>query len=386
LDKIIDKYLTGTITRVELKQLLSWLKDPANKDLFTKQVGEHYQLNLLLQKDESDTEYVKLLNKLEQPSKDAKIVRIPYQKWFTRAAILVGAIGLGYYFFQNSNQLTDPLTDENVITLTQEDGRVRVIRADRDGKILSNEGEVVATQSGAILNYQDVDPTTEKMGSPESVSYNELIVPNGKRIQLVLSDGTMVHLNAGSTLKYPVRFLRSGPRKVFLDGEAFFEVTRDVEHPFTVKAQNIEITVLGTQFNVNSYSSDRVVNTVLAEGSVEINHSDDLNINQIRLTPNQIASFDRSEKRIRVGQVDANEYIAWTRGELWFQSRTFPEILKVLERHYDVTINNHYSYLDNQKFFARFDSQTIEQVLQLFQNSESFSYTIKGNIIEINRP
>ncbi len=385
MDKIIDKYLTGTITKAELKQLLAWLKDDRNMDLFTERVGEQYQLNLLLQKDESDTEFAALLKRIGQRSKD-KVERPGYRKWYARAAIFIGVIGLGYYFFHNSGQQPEPVLPENTIILTQEDGTVRIIREDNEGMIVTNNGKVVANQSGATINYRDIDHTGENGGGTGSLTYNELNVPNGKRIQLVLSDGTTVHLNAGTTLKYPVRFLETFPRDVFLDGEAFFEVARDPEHPFRVNAQNIQIKVLGTKFNVNSYSADRVINTVLAEGSVEINEVGELNSNPVLLKPNQIASYNVSHRSMQVDNVNVSEYIAWTRGELWFQSRTFPEILKVLERHYDVTISNNYRYLDDQKFFARFDSQTIEQVLDLFQKSEPFEYEIKGNNIEINRP
>ena len=385
MDKKIDKYLTGTITKAELKQLLAWLKDDRNMDLFTERVGEQYQLNLLLQKDQSDTEFAALLKRIGQRSK-AKVGRPGYRKWYARAAIFIGVIGLGYYFFHNSGQQPEPVLPENTIILTQEDGTVRIIREDNEGMIVTNDGKVVANQSGATINYRDIDHTGENGGGTGSLTYNELNVPNGKRIQLVLSDGTTVHLNAGTTLKYPVRFLETFPRDVFLDGEAFFEVARDPEHPFRVNAQNIQIKVLGTKFNVNSYSADRVINTVLAEGSVEINEVGELNSNPVLLKPNQIASYDVSHRSMQVDNVNVSEYIAWTRGELWFQSRTFPEILKVLERHYDVTISNNYRYLDDQKFFARFDSQTIEQVLNLFQKSEPFEFVIKGNNIEINRP
>jgi ferric-dicitrate binding protein FerR (iron transport regulator) len=104
------------------------------------------------------------------------------------------------------------------------------------------------------------------------------------------------------------------------------------------------------------------------------------------LTPEHIAFWNKKEPQISINEVDVNEYTAWTKGVLIFKVRTFSEIIKVLERHYDVAITNNYTELNNQRFFAKFDIETIDQVLASFQDSEPFDIKKEGNKISITKP
>src|SRR5690606_15066526 len=130
----------------------------------------------------------------------------------------------------------------------------------------------------------------------EVLIYNELVVPYGKRMKLILSDSSIVHINSGTRLKYPVKFLKNKDRKVFLEGEAFFEVSKSKTASFIVNTDNIDIRVLGTRFNVSSYANDNSVYTVLVEGSVELNTTDSAKNDEKKyvLIPGQIASWDKS--------------------------------------------------------------------------------------------
>ena len=115
---------------------------------------------------------------------------------------------------------------------------------------------MVGNQNGNKIVY-DTETTLEKL------VYNTIKIPYGKRFELQLSDGTIVHLNSGTTLKYPVKFIASGNRQVFLDGEAFFDVAKDKTHPFVVNADNLNVRVLGTHFNVSNYPEDKLTDIVL---------------------------------------------------------------------------------------------------------------------------
>ena len=138
------------------------------------------------------------------------------------------------------------VSDTESITIQLEDGNTQIINENRTSQLIDKNGNVLGQQSGNQLVYNsDV--------KNDVLVYNTLTVPYGKQFELQLSDGTNVHLNAGTSLKYPVKFVKGKNREVFLNGEAFFNVAKEVNHPFIVNANEIDVRVLGTQFNISSY-------------------------------------------------------------------------------------------------------------------------------------
>src|SRR5690606_25698590 len=128
-------------------------------------------------------------------------------------------------------------------------------------------------------------------------------IPKGKKFQIQLSDGTLVHLNAGSSLRYPVDFLSEGPRQVFLSGEAYFDVAKNASNPFIVNVDDLEVRVLGTQFNVSAYSEDEYIDVVLVEGSVNLNKKEG---DMVELSPGQKGSYKQNSDSITVNEVNAS--------------------------------------------------------------------------------
>lgn len=384
LKKLIRKYFTNSLTDSESEKLLKLLQKQSNQELFKKYAKDYYDLNLAFQEMNLDEEYLKLLRKNKKITYPQ---RNPSNKWYYKvAASLVILFGLGYYFvltIKNSDLDTLDIP-KDVITITLGDDEVRIIQEDGTEKLLDKNGKIIGTQNGTLISYDN----TAGSSAEEGLIYNELSIPNGKTFQLKLSDGSKIHLNAGSTLKYPIKFLDDANRHVFLDGEAYFEIAKDEARPFIVNTSQINIMALGTEFNVNSYNEDAVAHTVLVEGSVGLYSKDtsfDKGVSTI-LSPRQKATWNKLEKLVQVDEIEVYEYIAWTKGQLLFKIRPFSEIIKVLERHYDVTITNNYRHLDNLRFFATFDIETIDQVMTSFQNSEPFSYIRNGNHIIIDEP
>lgn len=368
-----------------MEQLKVWLQKEKNQIKFKHIVESHYQINLSAQDIDLEKEYSILLKKLESK----KIVRKrSYTAWYKIAAIFIGILGLGYLMYLTSQSPNETYVDENIITIRQDNGNIQVIEEDGSVEIVDSNGKIVGKQNGTQLDYKNVVAGDSMATSNETLTYNELIVPYGKRMKLILSDSTIVHINSGTRLKYPVKFIRNQDRKVFLEGEAFFEVTQNKTNPFIVNADQIDVRVLGTKFNVSSYLDDDAVSTVLVEGSVELNTTNSANedTDKYLLEPGQIGSWDKSINNMQIAETDVNEYTSWINGQIIFKIRPFPEIIKVLERHYDVSITNNYRFLDSQQFFAKFDTETIEQVMTYFQSSIPFSYTRVGDEIIINKP
>lgn len=383
---LIDKYLNDSINGVELERLKVWLLKKKNQDKFKAILENHYYINLGLQEVDLEIEYSMLLKKIEGRTIISN--KRSYAWWYKRAAIFIGFLGLGYMVYWTTKIDKEIHIDENSITIIQENGNTQVIKEDGSVEIVDRNGRTIGKQNGTQLDYKNVVSGNRDQLPDEVLTYNELVVPYGKRMKLILSDSSIVHINSGTRLKYPVKFLKNKDRMVFLEGEAFFEVSKSKTASFIVNTDNIDIRVLGTKFNVSSYANDNAVNTVLVEGSVELNATGSAKKDNEKyvLIPGEIASWDKSINNMEIAKTDVNEYTSWINGQIIFRIRPFPEIIKVLERHYDITITNNYPLLDNQQFFAKFDTETIEQVMTYFQSSIPFSYTRVGDEIIINEP
>ena len=157
-----------------------------------------------------------------------------------------------------------------------------------------------------------------------------------------------------------------------LVGEAYFDVKRDSIQPFKVIANDMEVEVLGTQFNISNYPQETFVRTVLVEGSVRLNSK---NIDkQVLLKPNQMAEMNKTASKISVADVKPSLYVGWTQGKLIFRNNSFDEICRALERKYAVKIELNNDRLKTAFFDASFDVETLEEVLESFQHSYPFEY------------
>ena len=219
----------------------------------------------------------------------------------------------------------------------------------------------------------------------DKLVYNELEIPYGKIFHVELSDGTLVHLNSGTKLRYPVKFLKGRKREVFIDGEAYFKVTKDRRHPFIVNADAVAVEVFGTEFNVSSYREDKEIKTVLVEGSVSLSNSVEPK-DKVMLEPGQKAAWDKSAHNTEIEEVDVGLYTGWIKGEMIFRNAIFEDMTKILERRYNVSIQNNSELLRNKRLNARFNVnvESIEEVLESLNEVQAFDYKIKGHNIAID--
>lgn len=242
--------------------------------------------------------------------------------------------------------------------------------------------------------------------NPDDVVFNELIVPAGAKTQLTLSDGSKVWLNGGSKLIYPSNF-NAKTRDVQLDGEAYFDISENKSKPFIVHASSIQIKVLGTAFNVKSYSEDKTIETTLVRGLVEISGiKNSLNTEPLLIKPNQKATFIKQNGNLSIGsktniqapkenlkkiisidvrQVNTVPIISWKDKTLVFENATFEEIALKLERWFGVKINLLNDDLKDFKYKGRFNhNETIYQVLEVIKVTTPINYEVKNYEIYIN--
>ena len=251
------------------------------------------------------------------------------------------------------------------------DGSVRIIEENSLITLKDSKGTVLGQQKGNEIVYSDAEVGDELV-------YNTLKVPFGKKFELRLSDGTKAFLNAGSSLKYPVKFLRNQDRNVYITGEAFLEVAKDTIRPFIVNTEKMNVRVLGTKFNVSSYPEDDNSEVVLVEGAVSLYmaNADYDPSKEVLLEPGYKGSFSKKRNEISKDSVITSLYTSWMKGELIFRNMSFNNIIKKLERHYNVVIVNNNTELAAKKFNANFGEAPLERVLQELQANYGVEYTI----------
>ena len=372
--ELIGKYLDGKTTLEEVKLLVNYYESFQKDHDWVEELGsEEIIKNRVL---------INILEVLQEDEvKKPKVITFNYRSLLKYAAIFIMAFGLGYMFVETFGSKDVPLLviPDEAITLQLEDGKTIVLDNTAEKNITNAKGELVGVQKQDKLYVND-DAIAEEL------VYNEIKIPLGKRFELVLSDGTNVHLNAGSTLRFPNKFLASHDRKVFLNGEAYFDVAHNEQHPFIVNAEALDIRVLGTEFNVSSYFEDEFTNTVLVEGSVAVYESSQEYVQgEVRtLEPGYGALWDRSRETLSVESVDTDFYTSWRTGKLRFKNRPFKNLRVKLERQYNVTIINNNEQLENQIFNMHFDIEDINEVLKTLNESYAIDYTIEDNKIIIN--
>ncbi|WP_299557370.1 FecR family protein [Seonamhaeicola sp.] len=375
--RLIIQYLTKQATLSERNELELWLEDSKNYEIFKDYVKSNYLIDLnmdMFDADDSKKQFLELINK------EKKVFRLRrYTRMMKYAAAIIVFVGMGYLYqagyFSPAPEVIIP---EDSITLQLENGNIEIINEDGVSQILDAEGNVVGEQKGKQLVY---DKNTET----EELVYNTLTVPFGKQFQVQLSDGTDVHLNAGTSLRYPVKFINGQQRQVFLIGEAFFDVTSDVKHPFIVNADELNVEVLGTEFNVSAYPEDAITDVVLVEGSVGLYTDTNTLAESVKIVPGIKGTLNKKTEDIVTEEVDVSIYTSWMQGALVFRDMTFENIVKKLERRYNMKIVITNKNLKNEIFSATFKEEPpIEKILEAFDKSFGVKYTIKNNAIFIN--
>lgn len=214
----------------------------------------------------------------------------------------------------------------------------------------------------------------EKGHLTEQLSDMEVEAPLGGRINFKLSDGTKVWLNHGSKLKYPFRF-EGENRKVFLTGEAFFDVVHNKAVPFIVGTNHIEVKATGTAFNVSAYSNDSFVETTLVEGKVIINK---YNTNKVirELSPKECLKFDFQSNKYLIASENTEKNIAWKDGQLVFKNDLIEDIAQKLARWYNIEVEIIDSKIKKFTCTATFTDETLTQVLDLMTLATPVSYKL----------
>lgn len=212
-----------------------------------------------------------------------------------------------------------------------------------------------------------------KNSDASSEIYNEVFAAFGTRSCVVLADSTVVWLNAGSSLRYPVKFINK-TRKVYLSGEAYFEVESDLKRPFIVQTKNIEVKATGTKFNVNEYHNDTIMHVTLVSGKVSIKENNANSSFYSELKPNQVLMYNKTSKERSISNDDVYKYIAWKDGKLIIRKEKLSNVLNRISRIFNVEIEIQDKELEGYIYRATFQDESLEEILRLLKLSAPIKY------------
>lgn len=366
ISNLIITYLNGNATEEEVKLIFEWIDaSQANKEEFIA-LKKAWILSANTNSDQK-LAWKNLKNKINK-TKPKK-----YKAWFKYAALLILCLAIGKI---TSTLLNKEEQQPNAIVLETKDTSIKIEL--NKAHVTTAQGQVIAKQNNNEIIYKPEQTT-------KPLEYHTLKIPLGKTFKVTLSDGTKVHLNSGTTFKYPKQFSQNSNRLVYLEGEAFFEVESDKSRPFIVNINNIGIEVLGTKFNLNSYPERKATECVLVEGSVKA-FSLNQTSNNVLLTPNHKASWHDASNTFKLNKVDTNLYTSWIYGEIILESAHFSSFSKKLERAFNVKIINNNTLLEEQEFSGtiNFKTSSLEDILDLLKFDTFFEYRTKDNQIIIS--
>ncbi len=237
-----------------------------------------------------------------------------------------------------------------------------------------------------ILSWQFYTSSFNDSLTLDDTQFSEYKIKNvttshGGYKTVVLPDGSSITLNAESSLSYPEKFTDTS-REVTLEGEAFFDIQRDVTKPFIVHTKHLKVRVLGTSFNVKSYAKDDKIETTLVTGKVEVIQEETKR--PIILTPSQRATFNKEKNGIEIDKVDSKRIVAWKQGKLIFDKTSLKQVVLDLNRKYNVDFIIESDSLLHYKYTGEFDNLSLEEVLKLLKISSSINYKYENNKVMLN--
>lgn len=369
ISKIIQKFLSGQLTAEEQSQLDKWLNSSLQNRRFLESFRQAENI-------EEDLSIVRQLNanqawdKLNNKKRNGR----SFGKWSLGiAASIVFLLG-GFLLWQGD---FDSFLSggKRVIVSKKQDiapatsGAVLVLA---DGTKVSLDGDSTKTltkNNNLIGNSNEL--VVKQTDQPIPLQYNSLIVPKASFYKMTLADGTKVWVNALSQLKFPAQF-STKERRVFLDGEAYFEVTPNATQPFIVESRGNEIKVLGTHFNINSYSD--LVRTTLAEGRVEVWQ----NNQHVELFPGEYASSFKDN--LVKGKADLAHDLAWHNNEFYFKKETITNIAHQLSRWYDLDVTFRGDVQLDKEYTGSIERDVkLSQVLEMLSYVSNLKFELEGN-------
>lgn len=290
--------------------------------------------------------------------------KIAWKRYLQIAAVLIMGVAIGISQYQQ-NTSTNKLLDFAAQNINKKNALpVKDLpKSNHPSSEFSNEEENIITTN----------------------DFNTLVVGDGKRSAIHLPDGTKVWLNSGSKLIYPVAFT-TDKREVYLEGEAYFDVTHNKEWPFFVRAKNLDIKVLGTEFYVSSNKDSQKNYAVLVDGSITFSTGTWLNKVEKILVPGERIDYDHANNALSVLEVKTEEFKAWKEGYVNIASESLDVIVQRIAKYYNIEISTAGLDLSHEKFTGRLDFQkSADDVLDIICFGTAYTYNSAERRLEATK-
>ncbi len=355
-------------------------------DRWLAQATHHQQLYGAYEKLWHET---RRLYRIDEPDLDSCLQRFESRcypakrkmpRWLHYAAVLAIPLMCSvaiymFYFSKKSSELeTLFVHNQNKVELVLANGEKIVLSEMSDRERLTAEG-IRMNSDNNTLSYdsQSASPAAS------SLQYNVLSIPRGADYSLILSDGTKIFLNAESELRYPIRFT-DRERKVFLKGEAYFDVARDTLKPFIVNTQQLDIEVLGTAFNVMAYTDLPKIETTLERGCVRVKSGE----NQLILHPGMQAVYQKDKATLLSQEVNTQLYTGWKDAKIIFEDLRLEDLLQKLSRWYDFNIFYLNSRVKDIQLTGSISKhEHISTILELLETMGKVKFTIHDRTVTV---
>lgn len=348
IDEILANYLNKEPLNEEEKRMFEeWKQTSDRNKKFGKVIQKlEHQKKILDKHQKQEVVFEKVQHHVLQTRR-----RRRYITWSSCAAgiiLLIGTFSISRWGNSSKQEKTLDQIYISGLSVTRPsaelilpNGQKRLLDSEKTTVILSDStGEIRTNEKTLIVESNEI-----KIREPEYYTMN---VPLGAEYNLVLSDGTKIYLNAGSTLRYPDQFIGE-KREIFLSGEAYFEVAPDSLHPFIVQAEDVAIRVLGTTFNVNAYPEGAWVKTTLVEGRVETLCGNDSFI----MKPGTQVAYNKATQKAAYFPVNTKQFTSWKEGYYEFEDMPLGELMQIFTRWYNINIEFATPEVKDIKFSGR---------------------------------
>lgn len=378
--QLLQRFLDNNCTPAETRELFDFLQQDASNRLLLEEMSASF--NTPVQADAGPW-HDRVREKLLLAAQPAKVVPF-YKKWLPKiaaAALLLAIATIGWQYYRTAKNVTpsstqagtqpDPLPGGNKAMLTLANGATVMLDSAASDAIPS-QGATKVIRINGQLKY-------EAGQADEAVVYNTLTTPRGGQYKVELPDGTLVWLNAASSLRFPTAF-KGEERIVVLNGEGYFEVAHRNNMPFKVQLESGVVEVLGTHFNVMAYPNETKVRTTLLQGAVKVTHNTQI----ARLAPGQQATWANSGSNITIGAADMDEAVSWKEGYFQFNRASLADVMRQLQRWYNVEVR-YEGGTGKREFWGKIPRNVrLSEALKILELS-NIQYSMKNDTIIIHQ-
>lgn len=363
--------LLSSPRKLDKEKVEEWLADSRRMELLENcaLLREHYSFADFSRLKQG--EKIRLMRKI-RASRRRKLY------WLSAAASIMVVFSLSLFLWINGEDSGQKNTG---VPAPQRKGQVELILSSGERMVLGTDSLRLGNRVEAGM-LKDSLRKLSYLQAPagqdgQEEIFNTLVIPVGGLYELELSDGTRVWLNSVSQLRYPVQFTGK-ERKVYLSGEAYFDVKTDSLRPFVVESGGMNVRVYGTEFNVTAYQDEKL-RTTLVQGKVGIKVDGE---KELLLRPGQMAEYDAQTKHLEVQEVNTYLYTAWIEGTFAFKDETIEEIMGRLSRWYDLNVFYANEEVKKQLYDGIIPQvKDFEDVLRMIEGTATIHFEIKGNTV-----